>query len=274
MQFIVGPDNHGLMGTTHVLATSPNATRAAHRRGLQPPVEQRPWWVTTSPRALSERPDLDLTLVTQVRNRSALEADPIATQARFCFVDNEFIARPLHRLSTRLRGGTSLSWTTNTALDWPAYMVFERQVFRRFSSQFKNREFDLIHRMTPLSPTMGSPLASLVDVPMIIGPLNGGLPWPKEYPELWRQEREWLVPLRDLYKCLPYYRSTYRRLCGVISGSRHTAMEIPAYFTGRRFYHPENGLDPERSPWPTPGPNPSIASGSSWSAGWSTRGRT
>ena len=33
-------------------------------------------------------------------------------------------------------------------------------------------------------------------------------------------------------------------------------MEIPAYFTGRRFYHPENGLDPERFPladaWPEP----------------------
>jgi glycosyltransferase involved in cell wall biosynthesis len=91
---------------------------------------------------------------------------------------------------------------------------------------------------------------------MILGPLNGGLPWPKEYPELRRQEREWLVPLRRLYRLLPYYRSTYRRLAGVISGSRHTASEVPSSFSGGRFYLPENGIDPTRLPlastWPEP----------------------
>jgi glycosyltransferase involved in cell wall biosynthesis len=135
-------------------------------------------------------------------------------------------------------------------------MVFEREVFRLFRRQFRDHAFDLIHRITPLSPTMGSPLASLVDVPMILGPLNGGLPWPKEYPELRRREREWLVPFRKLYKYLPYYRSTYRRLTGVISGSRHTATEVPGYCPGGRFFLPENGVDPRRLPvasgWPEP----------------------
>src|SRR5437899_2399477 len=83
------------------------------------------------------------------------------------------------------------------------------------------------------------PLAGRTKVPMLIGPLNGGLPWPKEFPELRRKEREWLVPVRRAYKLLPYYRSTYRHLAGVIAGSRHTASEIPASFTGKRFYLPE-----------------------------------
>ena len=95
---------------------------------------------------------------------------------------------------------------------------------------------------------MGSPLASLSKIPMLIGPLNGGLPWPVDYPDLRRQEREWLVRLRGMYRWLPYHRSTYRHVRGVIAGSRHTATEIPAWFKGKRYYMPENGFDPERIP--------------------------
>jgi glycosyltransferase involved in cell wall biosynthesis len=209
-------------------------------------------------RVLAARPDLEITLVSHVRNRAALEADPIASAARLVFVDNEWVARPLYKLSRVLRGGQGLSWTIDTAMAWPSYMVFEHELLRLFRRRFARGEFDLLHRLTPLSPTMGSPLAGKVDIPMLLGPLNGGLPWPKEYPELRRQEREWLVPVRKLYQYLPYYRSTYRHLAGVIAGSRHTATEVPRSFTGRRFYLPENGVDPQRFPlataWPEPGP--------------------
>jgi glycosyltransferase involved in cell wall biosynthesis len=207
-------------------------------------------------RALAERPDLEVTLVSQVRNGAALKADPIASRVRLHLIDNEWVARPLYSLARLLRGGTALSWTIDTAMAWPSYVVFEKDVFRQFARELKGGRFDLIHRLTPLSPTIGSPLAGLTDVPMLVGPLNGGLPWPKAYPELRRQEREWLVPLRNLYKQLPYYRSTYRHLAGVIAGSRHTATEIPRSFKGARFYLPENGVDPARFPlasaWPEP----------------------
>jgi glycosyltransferase involved in cell wall biosynthesis len=207
-------------------------------------------------RALAARPDLAVTLVTHVRNRPALAADPLAKQAAVHFIDNEWIARPLHRLGRLLRGGEKLSWTIDTALGWPAYVAFEHRVYRRFRRELRAGRFDLIHRLTPLTPTAGGPLAGLTDVPMVVGPLNGGLPWPAAYPELWRQEREWLAPLRRAYRLLPYHRSTYRRLAAVIAGSRHTATEIPRWFRGRRYYLPENGIDPGRFPladaWPEP----------------------
>jgi glycosyltransferase involved in cell wall biosynthesis len=207
-------------------------------------------------RALAERDDLDVTLVSQVRNRAALEADPVASRVHLHFIDNEWVARPLYLFSRLLRGGGGLSWTTDTALAWPSYVAFEREVATRFRRPLREGGFDLIHRVTPLTPTVGSPLAGLTDVPMLIGPLNGGLPWPKEYPELRRKEKEWLVPLRGLYRKLPYYRSTYRGLSGVIAGSRHTAGEVPSFFRGLRFYLPENGVDPGRFPvastWPEP----------------------
>jgi glycosyltransferase involved in cell wall biosynthesis len=207
-------------------------------------------------RALALRPDLEVTLATHIRNRPALAADPLAEMANICYIDNEWLARPLHRLSRLVRGGQALSWTIDTAMAWPAYMAFERQLHRQMERQLTSGTYDLIHRVTPLTPTMGSPLAALTDVPMLIGPLNGGLPWPAEHPELRHQEREWLVPVRGLYKRLPFYGSTYRHLAGVIAGSRHTASEVPSTFIGRRFYLPENGVDPARFPiadsWPEP----------------------
>ncbi len=207
-------------------------------------------------KALALRDDLELTLVTQVRNRAAIEVDPITQLVPVHYIDNEAASRPFVRVNNWLRGSSGVSWTINTAFSWPCYMTFERMVYEQFSERFRGGEFDLIHRLTPVSPTMGSPLASLSDVPMVIGPLNGGLPWPKEFPELRRLEREWLVPFRRLYKWLPYHRSTYRRLAGVIAGSRHTASEIPASFRGRRYYLPENAVDPARfsiaEEWPAP----------------------
>ena len=145
-------------------------------------------------RALSARPDLKVTLISHIRNRAALQTDPLTRQADVHFIDNEWLASPLHKLASKLRGGQSLSWTIETAMAWPSYMVFEKTVARQFSRQLSTDTFDLIHRLTPLSPTMGSPLASLTEIPMLMGPLNGGLPWPKDYPDLRHQEREWLVP--------------------------------------------------------------------------------
>ncbi len=196
--------------------------------------------------ALAQRDDVDITLVSQIRSREALESDPIAGRVALHFIDNEFVARSMFRLGELLRRRSQLSWTTAMAAAWPGYIVFERMVYRRFSRDLRARSFDLIHRISPVSPTMGSPLAKLSRVPMLIGPLNGGLPWPADYPELRKQEREWLAPVRGLYRWLPYYRSTCRRAAGVIAGSLHTAKEIPAWFRGRRYYLPENGVDPER----------------------------
>lgn len=207
-------------------------------------------------RSLSDQAGVHITLATHIRNRAELEKDGLPARVPTHYIDNEWLARPLYELAKLLRGGKTLSWTTDTALAWPSYMVFEHTVRRQLRKQFRHHDFDLIHRITPLTPALGSPLAELTDIPMLIGPLNGGLPWPRMYPELRRKEKEWLVPLRNAYRALPYYRSTYQHIAGVIAGSRHTATEVPRGFRGRRFYLPENGVDPDRFPvasaWPEP----------------------
>ncbi len=59
-----------------------------------------------------------------------------------------------------------------------SYYYFEYLVWKKFGGRIRAGEFDLVHRITPVSPTVQSLLVAKCAryrVPMIIGPLNGGV---------------------------------------------------------------------------------------------------
>ena len=191
----------------------------------------------------------DVHLVTHPRNQSAIEARGLVEGEDFTIIDNEHIARKTHRLATLLRGGKGKGWTTVTALGWPAYWEFERLVWKRFGDELKQGRYDVVHRLTPLTPTMPSRLATRckqVGVPFMLGPLNGGVPWPKGFDDRRRAENEWLSYIRNIFTLLPGYRSTRRDASAIIVASKDTLEQMPASCRDRCVYIPENGIDPER----------------------------
>ena len=192
---------------------------------------------------------VDVHLVTHPRNRDALIKRGLVEGEDFTVIDNEHIARPMHRLATALRGGKGKGWTTVTALGWPAYWEFERLVWKRFGEELRQGRYDLVHRLTPLTPTMPSRLATKckrVGVPFMLGPLNGGVPWPRGFDDRRRAEKEWLSYVRNAFKLLPGYRSTRRDASAIVVASRDTLAQMPASCRDRCIYIPENGIDPER----------------------------
>lgn len=212
-------------------------------------------------RAIARELSPNVTIATHPRNRDAILRSDLPQFANLIFPNNEYAARPLFQLAKLLRGGTSLGWTTNTALASLAYPFFEFEVQKWLKHlPTSHPGFDLLHRITPVSPTAPSPIAKWSRLPFILGPLNGGLPWPSQFPHLRKKEREFLVPLRHLYRLLPYEKATYRYAQAVIAGSKHTHSEIPPYFRGISTILPENAVDPDRFPikehW-TPPANPS-----------------
>jgi len=167
----------------------------------------------------------------------------------FTAIDSEAVASAMHKVSNLLRGKSGVSWTTSTALQTLAYPYFEKLVWDRFGSGIRRGEFSVVHRITPLSPTTPSLIAKDVrdaGVPFVLGPLNGGVPWPKEFQNERRREREWLSYVRDAYKWLPGYRSTRESAAAILIGSRDTWKQMSEVYHSKCFYIPENAIDPAR----------------------------
>lgn len=192
---------------------------------------------------------VDAHIVTQIRNRDAFCDAGLVHGQDFTAIDSERVNRPLSKLASMLRGGGGKGWTTVTAFNTLAYAYFERCVWKQFGSRIKAGEFDLVHRITPLSPTAPSRLATWckrAGVPFVMGPLNGGLPWPAGFDSHRRREKEWLSYVRNVYKLMPGYRSTRRDAAAMIIGSRATFEQMPKRYHEKCVYIPENAVDPAR----------------------------
>lgn len=188
-------------------------------------------------------------IVTHVRNREAIDRAGLKEGRDYTAIDSDAVARPLWRIGQALRGGKGVGWTTSTAFGAVAYYYFERLLWQRFGDAIRRGEYDVVHRITPLSPTVPSLLAAKcrnAGVPFVVGPLNGGVPWPAGYDAARRIEREWLSYVRGAYRLLPGYRSMLESSAAIIAGSRDTLGQIPLQYRDKCIYIPENAIDPTR----------------------------
>ena len=190
-------------------------------------------------------------IVTQVRNRAAFLRAGLTEGEEFTAIDSEKVGVPIHRTANFLRMGKGKGWTTMMAANAIIYPYFERLVWQRFGDDLRAGRYDLVHRVTPLSPTIVSPIAARLakaGVPFLMGPINGGLPWPQGFGAERRREREWLSYVRDAYKVLPGRRRMLEASRAIIAGSQHTLGEIPEAYRDKCVYIPENGVDLSKFP--------------------------
>ena len=130
-----------------------------------------------------------------------------------------------------------------TVFFYPLTIGFEWCAWRRMRARIAAAEFDIVLRLSPVNSVIPSAFPFFLRnyaVPFMIGPINGGLPWPRGFSQADNQ-RAWFDSLRKLYRFLPFARSTYRRAVAIIAGSSQTYAEFAGY-REKLFFVPENGV--------------------------------
>ena len=162
-------------------------------------------------------------------------------------VQNRWITR-IERWIVRYLFGNSYRSQVVTALNYFFSIGFEWQAWRQTRMRIRAGEFDVVLRILPISSVLPSPFAFFLrrgPIPFVVGPINGGLPWPVGFSQA-KKQKEWISNLRNFYRFLPFARSTYRNAAAIIAGSSHTYNEFVAYREKLFFVPGENGVDHAR----------------------------
>ena len=136
-----------------------------------------------------------------------------------------------------------------TAASYPLQVAFEWHAWRQLRRRIHGGDFDVVLRILPIVPVLPSPFAYFLrngPTPFVLGPLNGGLPWPEGFPQLDAQQRQagyWVSRLRGCYRYMPFARSTYQKAAAIIAGSSQTFCEFASYGEKLFFVPGENGLE-------------------------------
>ncbi len=195
---------------------------------------------------------VEVHIVTRSWNANALIRAGLVEGKDFTALNTEALFNPMERLVRRI-SGPNKGWAMLTALTIPSYLWLEHLLWRQLGSQLRAGDFDLVHRLTPLSPAVPSWIAGRcrrAGVPFVLGPLNGGLPWPASFPGLRRQEGEWLSHFRGVYRLLPGYEATRRHANAIMVGGASALADLPKRLHTKAIYVPENGIDLSRFPTP------------------------
>lgn len=192
------------------------------------------------------RKHFDTTLVTHAKHATALRKSGIPDD-EVVYIKVPILDR-LHDLF--LDKVLNNDWGSQklTAFLIPYYIVYEFVIWSRLRGEIKSGRFALVHRLNPMSPVLASPLSWLMrnlKTPFSLGPINGGLPWPRGYTNA-NREKERIRFLRWLYTYLPFSRSTFTKSKVVIVGSSYNYLTASRRVNRNRlFFVHENGI-PEK----------------------------
>ena len=132
-----------------------------------------------------------------------------------------------------------------TAFNYFFCLAFEWRAWRQTRARIMAGDFDVVLRLLPVSSVLPSPFSFFLrhgPIPFVIGPINGGLPWPTGFRQA-NKQKEWISNLRGFYRMLPFGRSTYRYAAAIIAGSSQTCTEFAAYREKLFFVPGENGIN-------------------------------
>lgn len=177
-------------------------------------------------------------LVVHSRTREELETLFPAEKERIRFIPDTWIHRTLMRVSVGMP--RRIAGATAGLLSLLSTQYVQRKIIR---SLIREHRIDVVHQPTPVSPRFPSLLAGL-GVPVVIGPMNGGMNYPPAF-----KNRESLFSrlgvaagrrLTNLANiCLP----GKRHAAVLLVANERTRQALPSAIRGKVVELVENGVD-------------------------------
>jgi glycosyltransferase involved in cell wall biosynthesis len=186
----------------------------------------------------------------QLHNVTLVIRSPVeeaVRRAKAPFRDIEVIRQPLlervYAWSLRWIFRYNFNNQALTAFCYPFFIAFEWRAWQQLRRRIVDGEFDIVLRIYPMNAVLPSPFAFFLrrgPIPFVIGPLNGGLPFVQGFSQATNQ-KQWISRFRNLYRFLPFARSTYQNAAAIIAASSQTYAEFAVY-RDKLFFVPEPGI--------------------------------
>jgi glycosyltransferase involved in cell wall biosynthesis len=165
---------------------------------------------------------VEATLVTHIRNKPALEKHP--EYEKILYIEERSLSKQYYKMVEKITAKGRVNWPLYNALSYPIYEEFNQQVYQKFKGKILNGDYDIVHAITPIMPRYPFKVVSVCQqTPFILGPVNGGIPFPPGFQETARQEFAQFNFLRAVGRALiPGYVETYKKADKVLAGSTYT----------------------------------------------------
>ncbi|MEA5511116.1 glycosyltransferase family 4 protein [Crocosphaera sp. UHCC 0190] len=164
----------------------------------------------------------DVTLVTHERNKKALEKHP--EHQNIVYIYESKFSKIYHKIIATLTSIGRKNWPLYIALSYPIYGEFNQQVYQKFKDKVLEKEYDIVHVITPMMPRYPVKIINACqNTPFLLGPVNGGVPFPTGFQKVARQEFAYFNFLRAIGRYLiPGYVETYKKADKILAGSTYT----------------------------------------------------
>ena len=173
---------------------------------------------------------VDVTLVTHERNKQGFETT--TDHKNIVYISQSEANTQYYNFVEGFATKGRINWPLYHTLTYPIYGEFDNKVYNQFKQEILRGDYDIVHALTPMMPRYPHKVVKVCNkTPFLLGPVNGGLPFPSGFTETAKQESAGLNFLRGLGRSLiPGYVETYKKANKVLVGSTYTLEMLQKIF--------------------------------------------
>ncbi|HAZ49590.1 MAG TPA: glycosyltransferase family 1 protein [Cyanobacteria bacterium UBA11369] len=172
---------------------------------------------------------VDATLVTHERNREVLEK--IKPSENIIYISESNFTKKYYRLIESISSiipKEALRRPLDVVISYPIFAEFINQVCDKFRGQIEAGDYDIVHVITPVHTRYPIKIfKACKHTPFILGPVNGGVPFPEWFEEVAIKKYLDISFLIEFVRLItPGYKETYQQAGKILVGSAFTLNKL------------------------------------------------